>query len=165
MFALRSLPTGNRHDNPRIGEEDRNRIGRAKSTLWESLTDDANKEKFVLVIEDSCDHAQSLLILLRMEGYRVECEADGRSGWNRVQAALPDLVLLDVMMPGLNGADVGKAIRSSEATEHIPILIQTALCEWQVREWFSDYDAYLQKPFNVPKMLEVVADLLRGKAV
>jgi len=62
----------NRHDNPRIEEVDRNRIGRAKSTLWESLTDDANKEKFVLVIEDSCDHAQSLLILLRMEGYRVE---------------------------------------------------------------------------------------------
>jgi PleD family two-component response regulator len=90
-------------------------VGR-KSTLWESLTDDANKEKFVLVIEDSCDHAQSLLILLRMEGYRVECEADGRSGWNRVQAALPDLLMLDVMMPGLNGADVGKAIRSSKAT-------------------------------------------------
>jgi len=139
-------------------------MGRAKSTGWEPMTDDTNKEKFVLVIEDSCDHAQSLLILLRMQGYRVECEADGRSGLNRVQAALPDLVMLDVTMPELNGADVGKAIRSSEATANIPILIQTALPEWQVREWFSDYDAYLQKPLDVPKMLDVVADLLEGKA-
>src|SRR4030095_12641220 len=95
--------------------------------MWESLTDDANKEKFVLVIEDSCDHAQSLLILLQMQGYRVECEADGRSGWDRVQAALPDLVMLDMTMPELNGADVGKAIRSLDATAAIPILIQTAL--------------------------------------
>jgi CheY-like chemotaxis protein len=59
---------------------------------------------------------------------------------------------------------VGKAIRSSKATANIPILIQTALPEWQVREWFSDYDAYLQKPFDVPPMLDVIADLLRGKA-
>jgi CheY-like chemotaxis protein len=61
----------------------------------------------------------------RLQGYRVECEADGRTGLNRVQAALPDLVMLDVTMPELNGADVGKAIRSSEATADIPILIQT----------------------------------------
>ena len=72
--------------------------------------------------------------------------------------------MLDVTMPELNGADVGKAIRSSKATANIPILIQTALPEWQVREWFSDYDAYLQKPLDVPKMLDVVADLLEGKA-
>lgn len=127
---------------------------------WIPMTDDPNEKKFVLVIEDSCDHAQSLVILLQLQGYRVECEPDGRSGWNRVQAALPDLVMLDMTMPRLNGADVAKAIRSSEATAGIRVVIQTALSEEQVRELFSDYDAYLQKPFEVPNMLNVVARLL-----
>ena len=55
-------------------------------------------------------------------------------------------------------------MRSSKATADIPILIQTSLPESQVREWLSDYDAYLRKPFDVPEMLDVVADLLRDKA-
>ena len=68
--------------------------------------------------------------------------------------------MLDMTMPQLNGADVAKAIRSSDATAGIRVIIQTALSEEQVRELFSDYDAYLQKPFEVPNMLNVVARLL-----
>ena len=127
------------------------------------MTDDPDVKKFVLLIEDSCDHAETLSVLLRLEGYRVECEPNGRSGLNKVQAELPDLVMLDMSMPELNGADVGKAIRSSHATAGISILMQTALPEWQLRARFSDYDAYLQKPFSIPRMLELVADLLSKK--
>jgi len=127
------------------------------------MTDVPAEKKFVLVLEDSCDHAESLLLLLQIQGYRAECAPDGRSGLNRVQAELPDLVMLDMAMPELHGADVGQALRSSDAAAGIPLLIQTSHPEWQVREWFNDYDAYLQKPFDIPRMLKIVADLLRGK--
>jgi CheY-like chemotaxis protein len=128
------------------------------------MTDDTNKEKFVLVIEDSCDHAQSLLILLRMQGYRVECEADGRSGLNRVQAALPDLVMLDVTMPELNGADVWQSDPQLEGHRRY----SDPHPDRTLRVAGSGVVQRLQRlpaeALGRSQMLDVVADLLGRKA-
>jgi CheY-like chemotaxis protein len=116
--------------------------------------------KTILVVDDELANAEVLSLILEEEGYRVFCASNGRQGLDRVAELRPDLVVLDFMMPVMDGAQMGRALRASPATRHIKILMNSSLSEAAVRQHFTDYDHFLRKPYNIDAALEIIARLL-----
>jgi CheY-like chemotaxis protein len=116
--------------------------------------------KTILVVDDELANAEVLSLILQEEGYRVFCASNGRQGLERVAELQPHLVVLDFMMPIMNGAQMGQALRNAEATQHIRILMNSSLTEDAVREHFTGYDHFLRKPYNIDAALDVIARLL-----
>lgn len=117
--------------------------------------------KRVLIIEDEKDLAELLAFNLEKEGYAATCVHDGKLGLERAGTELPDLILLDLMLPGLLGTEVCKALRKDQRTAHIPIIMITAKGDEidRVVGFEVGADDYIVKPFS---MREVA---LRVKAV
>lgn len=117
--------------------------------------------KKVLIIEDEKDLAELLAFNLEKEGYAATCVHDGKLGLERAGADLPDLILLDLMLPGLLGTEVCKALRKDQRTARIPIIMITAKGDEidRVVGFEVGADDYIVKPFS---MREVA---LRVKAV
>ena len=117
--------------------------------------------KRVLIIEDEKDLAELLAFNLEKEGYAATCVHDGKQGLERAGAELPDLILLDLMLPGMLGTEVCKALRKDPRTAHIPIIMITAKGDEidRVVGFEVGADDYIVKPFS---MREVA---LRVKAV
>jgi len=115
----------------------------------------------ILLIEDNADLAFGLRNNLEIEGYEVEVSGDGPAGLERARRTRPDLVILDLMLPGLDGFRVLKAIRQDELA--MPILILTARGEEsdKVRGLKLGADDYVTKPFGVLEILARVEALLR----
>ena len=95
---------------------------------------------------------------LQLEGYEVLEAGDGDAGLEKVRTEHPDLVLLDVMMPGLDGWQFMEAIKADPKTAEIPIVLLTARVqrEDEIRGWLSGAADYLPKPFNPSTLTEVV---------
>lgn len=117
--------------------------------------------KTILVVDDELASAEVLSLILEEEGYRTFCAANGQQGLARVHDVQPQLVVLDFMMPVMNGAQMGEALRASADTRHVKILMNSSLPEESVREHFSKYDAFLRKPYNVDVALALIARLLK----
>jgi DNA-binding response OmpR family regulator len=117
----------------------------------------------VLVVEDDDAIAQVLQRSLRMEGYEVRVAGDGISALEQAHAFLPDLVILDLGLPKLDGIEVAKALRSSE--DDVPILVLTArdAVESRVEGLDSGADDYLVKPFERQELLARLRALLRRR--
>jgi DNA-binding response OmpR family regulator len=115
----------------------------------------------VLVVEDNSDLAFGLRNNLEIEGYEVEVASDGRAGLVAARARRPDIVVLDLMLPGLDGFRVLKALR--EEARAPPILILTARGEEadKVRGLRMGADDYVTKPFGLLELLARVEALLR----
>ena len=115
----------------------------------------------VLVIEDNPDLAYGLRNNLEIEGYTVEVVADGAKGLARARSADPDLVILDLMLPGMDGFKVLRALR--DEGRRVPVLILTARGEEsdKVRGLRLGADDYVTKPFGVLELLARVEALLR----
>jgi DNA-binding response OmpR family regulator len=115
----------------------------------------------ILVVEDNADLAQGIAYNLKLEGYEVQVAADGREGLAEVARSEPDLVLLDLMLPGVDGFEVLRGIR--ERSRRIPVIILSARAEQadKVRGFRLDADQYVTKPFGVLELLERIAALLR----
>lgn len=116
--------------------------------------------KTILIVDDELANAEVLASILSDEGYRVVCAANGRQGLDRVADSHPDLVVLDVMMPVMNGVQMGEALRGDPARTHIKILMSTSLREPAVREQFTAYDAFLRKPFSADAVLRSIQQLI-----
>jgi CheY-like chemotaxis protein len=116
--------------------------------------------KTILIVDDEPGSAEALALLLDDQGYCTICAHDGREGLACIAAGAPDLVLLDLMMPVMSGGDMARALRASEATRHIKIIINSSLNEASVRDYFSAYDAFLRKPFGLDDLLRIIALLL-----
>jgi DNA-binding response OmpR family regulator len=121
--------------------------------------------KHVLVIEDNRDLAYGLRNNLEIEGYRVEVADDGPKGLMRARAGAPDLIILDLMLPGMDGYRVLRALR--EEGRQTPILILTARGEEadKVRGLRLGADDYVTKPFGVLELLARVEALMRRAVV
>ena len=117
--------------------------------------------KKVLIIEDEKDLAELLAFNLEKEGYAATCAHDGKLGLEQAAADLPDLILLDLMLPGMLGTEVCKALRKDQRTAQIPIIMITAKGDEidRVVGFEVGADDYIVKPFS---MREVA---LRVKAV
>src|SRR5262245_10584186 len=105
----------------------------------------------VLIIEDERDLVDALVYNLQREGYDTTAAYDGQEGLRKAQTHPPDLILLDVMLPGLQGTDVCRELRGSERTRQIPIIILSARAEEtdQVVGFSLGADDYVTKPFMV----------------
>ncbi|HBA73174.1 MAG TPA: DNA-binding response regulator [Geobacter sp.] len=117
--------------------------------------------KNVLIIEDEKDLAELLAFNLEREGYAARCVHDGKMGLEQAASELPDLILLDLMLPGMLGTEVCKALRKDSRTARIPIIMITAKGDEidRVVGFEVGADDYIVKPFS---MREVA---LRIKAV
>ena len=117
----------------------------------------------VLVVEDDRNIAQLLQMYLEKEGYAVTVAADGGEGLSKFRAIQPDLVLLDVMMPVMDGWAVCRAIRAESAT---PIIMLTAKSETddKVAGLKSGADDYITKPFEMKEVLARIEAVLRRSA-
>jgi CheY-like chemotaxis protein len=116
--------------------------------------------KTILVVDDEFGNAEVLGLILEEEGYRVFCAANGRDGLERAKDVAPDLIVVDFMMPIMNGAELGRLVRESPKLSHVKILLHSGLSEAVVREKFDGYDAFLRKPYNVDMALRLIAELL-----
>jgi DNA-binding response OmpR family regulator len=118
----------------------------------------------VLIVEDSADLAYGLQNNLEIEGYEVEVALDGVDGLARAAARRPDLMILDLMLPGLDGYRVLKSLR--ERGDQTPVLILTAHGAEadKVRGFRLGADDYVTKPFGLLELMERVAALLRRTA-
>lgn len=115
----------------------------------------------ILIIEDEHRIAQALKSGLVNESYAVDIEYDGTSGLGALQANEYDLAIIDVMLPGMNGYDVVRALRSAKI--HVPVLMLTAKSQNKdiVKGLDSGADDYLTKPFSFDVLLARVRALLR----
>ncbi|MGH2888821.1 MAG: response regulator transcription factor [Solirubrobacteraceae bacterium] len=117
----------------------------------------------VLVVEDDDAIAQVLQRSLRMEGYEVRVAGDGPEALDGAHAFLPDLVLLDLGLPGMDGIEVARQLRATE--DDVPILMLTArdAVESRVEGLDSGADDYLVKPFERQELLARLRALLRRR--
>ena len=119
--------------------------------------------KNILVVEDDRALAGVLEYNLSSEGFNVTCAMDGQDALNQARSKSPDLVLLDVMIPIMDGVQVCRQLRSEPATRNTPIIMLTAKGEEtdQVVGFSVGADDYVTKPFSVRVLLERVKALLR----
>ena len=117
----------------------------------------------LLLIDDEQGIVDFIRLGMRYEGFHVEDAGDGVSGLEVAQRLRPNLVVLDVMLPGMDGLEVCRRLRESEATADIPILMLTAKDEVRdrVSGLESGADDYLTKPFSFEELLARVRALLR----
>jgi two-component system phosphate regulon response regulator PhoB len=117
----------------------------------------------ILIIEDERGLTDVLTYNLEREGYDVAVAHDGQEGLRKAQMQLPDLILLDLMLPTMNGLDVCRELRSGERTKVIPILMLTAKAEEtdQVVGFTMGADDYVTKPFSVKVLLQRIKALQR----
>ena len=117
----------------------------------------------VLVIDDDPVILKLLRVNFEMEGYLVLDAGDGLAGLAVARSGQPDVIILDVMMPGMNGLDVARTLKQSEDTSHIPIILLSAKAQAaDVAEGQAVADDYMTKPFDPLELLDCVAGYLDG---
>jgi adenylate cyclase len=119
----------------------------------------------ILVVDDTPQNVKLLADLLRAKGYEVVTAASGPEGLERLAAERPDLVLLDVMMPGMSGYEVCQKIRSDPSTGILPVVMVTALdpAQERIKGLDAGADDFLTKPVNHAELLARVRSLVRVK--
>src|SRR5438045_3378165 len=119
----------------------------------------------ILVIEDDPLTCEFFRHLLANEGYAAECVLDGAAGLARLAQGGVDLVLLDIMMPDMDGVEVCRRLRASSPGTYVPIIMVTALAgEAQRHAGFAaGVDDYVTKPFSVPDLLDRVQVWVRTR--
>ncbi len=119
--------------------------------------------KKILVIEDEKDLAELLVFNLEKEGFRMLCAYDGVSGLEKAQREEPDLIVLDLMLPGLMGTEVCKELRKEPRTARIPVLMLTAKGEEidRVVGFEVGADDYIVKPFSMRELLLRIRAIIR----
>ena len=118
----------------------------------------------VLLVDDDPVILKLLQVNFEMEGYKVSCANDGVEGLEKARAERPDIVLLDIMMPRMDGLEVTKALKGDPETKDIPIILLSAKAQASDIQAGKDMgaDDYLTKPFDPLELLERVGELLEG---
>jgi signal transduction histidine kinase len=121
----------------------------------------------ILVVDDSPENVELLEAHLARAGYDLDAASNGEAALRKVREAPPDLILLDIMMPGLDGYAVCERLKGDETTVFIPVVLLTALRdpEDKLRGIEVGADDFLTKPFSPPELLTRVKSLLRIKGL
>ena len=117
----------------------------------------------ILIVEDEADLSELMRYNLESEGFRVASAESGDEAVERIRDGVPDLILLDWMLPGLSGIELCRRWRSREETARTPIIMITARGEEEerVRGLATGADDYMVKPFSIPELLARINALLR----
>jgi len=121
-----------------------------------------NGKKRILAVDDEKHIVRLVEVNLRKAGYDVDTAYDGREALEKVKKNPPDLIVLDVMMPQLDGFSVLKRLKQDPATKDIPVIMLTAKAQDAdvFRGWQSGVDSYLTKPFNPLELITFVERIL-----
>ncbi len=124
---------------------------------------DSEPEASLLVIDDKRDTREAMVAYLEFEGFQVRQADSGELGLSLVAERIPDMVLLDGMMPGMDGLEVLAALRSRPETAHIPVIMVTARGDTSdvARALHGGADDYLIKPVQLELLVSRVRTLLR----
>jgi two-component system phosphate regulon response regulator PhoB len=119
----------------------------------------------ILIIEDERALVEVLTYNLRKEGFEVHSATDGQDGLRRAQTTLPDLIILDLMLPVIEGLEVCRVLKSGARTKDIPLLMLTARSEEvdEIVGFQMGADDYVTKPFKIKPLIQRIKALLRRK--
>jgi two-component system phosphate regulon response regulator PhoB len=117
----------------------------------------------ILIVEDEADLSELMRYNLEAEGFRVVTSESGDEAVERIRDGVPDLILLDWMLPGLSGIELMRRWRSRDETGRVPVIMVTARGEEEerVRGLATGADDYMVKPFSMPELVARVQALLR----
>lgn len=122
-------------------------------------------EKLILVVDDDPDLVESVSMKLESENYRVVKAYDGIEAWEKIKEEIPDLVLLDVMMPRKNGYDVCDEIKNDPQYKNITVLLLTAVADAVPDTSYTHMDGkttladdFIPKPIDLDKLMEIVKE-------
>lgn len=117
--------------------------------------------KRVLLAEDEANIVESLTFLLERAGFDIRCEMDGLSALDLALSDPPDVMVLDVMLPGLDGLEILRRLRADERTRTLPVLVLTAKGQREDRDTALNIgaDLYITKPFSNAELVAAVTRL------
>jgi len=121
----------------------------------------------ILHVDDSIDFALSLAVHLRDAGHHVQCIGNGREALLSVLQEIPDVLVLDLMMPDMDGWEVYQQMKADEKTRHIPVIVVTAKAQSIDKVLglhIAKVDDYLAKPFSPQDLLSSVERVLKTKS-
>jgi len=116
------------------------------------------------VVEDSVPQREMITDLLRGSGLKVTVASDGMEALECIQGEVPDVVVLDIVMPRMNGYEFCRKLKSDPATQNVPVVMCSSKGEEFDRYWGMKQgaDAYIAKPFQPMELIGTVKQLLRG---
>ena len=122
--------------------------------------------KKILAVDDEKHIVRLVQINLQKEGYEVITASNGREALERVASDKPDLVVMDVMMPEMDGFEALRKLKENNETAEIPVIMLTAKAQDAdvFRGWQSGADLYLTKPFNPLELITFVKRIFQGQA-
>lgn len=118
--------------------------------------------KKVLIVDDEQDIVESLQFVLEAAGFECHCAYNGEEGLNLAREILPDLIILDVMMPKINGFKICRLLKYDSKYRNIPILMVTARSQMEDKQIGEEtgVDEYITKPFELDEIVEKVKGYL-----
>ena len=124
--------------------------------------------KTILIVDDLMTLRQPMRLALERQGYAIEEAGNGQEALIKIAGGRPDLILLDLMMPTMNGVELLERIKSDEGLQDIPIIVVTAVAgKWQMRKYLDmGITDYILKPFTSSTLLDRVRRILgEGESV
>lgn len=118
--------------------------------------------KKILIVDDEQDIVETLKFILEAQGYDCACAYNGEDGLNLAKELIPDLIILDVMMPKINGYKISRLLKYDNKYKNIPIIMVTARSQEQDKLIGEETGAneYISKPFEIEEILAVVKKYL-----
>jgi len=127
-----------------------------------------SEKKNILLVDDDPDFVEAVKVIVENGGYNVRVAYDGQEGLEAVEEELPDLIVLDVMMPVMNGHEACAKLKGDEKTSSIPIILLTAVADRVTTSTYthrdmleSEADDYIPKPVEPNDLLELITTWLK----
>lgn len=126
------------------------------------------ERKNILLVDDDPDFVEAVRVIVESAGYNVRVAYDGQEGLNAIEEGKPDLIVLDVMMPVMDGHAVCAKLKSDPATKEIPVILLTAVADRVTTSKYShrdmlesDAEDYMPKPVDPPELLSLIRSWLK----
>lgn len=126
------------------------------------MTENKNDKKKILLVEDEKDMAYAVTLQLEAKGYEVITASDGREGLDMARTKKPDLIILDLMLPKIDGYKVCRMLKFDDKYMKIPIILFTSRAQGSDKKTGKEVgaDAYITKPFEPSVLLDKIYELL-----
>lgn len=123
-----------------------------------------HKKLHLLVVDDDDDLLVLFYLAMRAKGYEVEISRNAETFWDDVDATHPDIIILDIHMIGVNGAELCRELKSNQNTKEIPIILLSASEDLKIIAQESGANSFIQKPFTAEKVVREVERLMQHAA-